>query len=174
MSGPAERVTRPLAVVKPGTPWARVLSRFGTPHRPKSQDDGYLWLASRRGQRFHISLPGQPKFLLICPRDQPMGWWSNQNALAPDMAMAYAPCPADRHAGPVLEPLYRRATATAFVADLDPFAIVQYVEPREISTGKPDLLEGPGDRIAVSDVQHWGKASTRSGSNRITGIQNCQ
>jgi hypothetical protein len=54
-----------------------------------------------------------------------MGWWSNQNALAPDVAMAYAPFPADRQALPILQPLYRRATATAFVAKSEMKLLVQ-------------------------------------------------
>jgi len=148
VSGPAERVARPLSVVKPGTPWAGVLSRFGTPHRPKPQDDGYLWLASRRGQRFRIYLPGKPTFLVICPKDVAMEWWSDAKALAPDVVMACAPFPTDRHAVPILEPLYRRAAATVFVGDLDPFAIVQYVETRRAlrdPKGPPLLYGGIND-----------------------------
>jgi hypothetical protein len=82
-----------------------------------------------------------------------MGWWSNQNALAPDVAMAYAPFPADRQALPILQPLYRRATATAFVGDLDPFAIVQYVETRRAlhnPKGPPFLYGGIDDTWLAS------------------------
>jgi hypothetical protein len=136
--------------------WARVLSRFGTPERPRTYGEDPLWLG-RQGQAYDLTLSPAPTFLVICPKcDVVRGWWS-QIALPRDLGSACASFPADPHALSIFRPLYRESVATAFVGDLDPLAIVQYVEIRRAlrnPAGPPFLYGG------INDV--WLEAIRRS------------
>jgi hypothetical protein len=109
--------------------WARVLSRFGTPERPRTYGEEPLWLG-RHGQSYDLCLPAVPTFLVICPKRDAVRWWWGQIGLPRDLGTACASFPADPHAISIFRPLYRQSVATAFVGDLDPLAIVQYVETR--------------------------------------------
>ena len=129
MGRPTRGMARPRHVVSRASEWARVSSRFGTPERPRTYGEEPLWLG-RYGQSYDLGLPAAPAFLVICPkRDAVRSWW-RQTGLPRDVGSACAQFPADPQAVPILRPLYRRSVATAFVGDLDPLAIVQYVETR--------------------------------------------
>ena len=127
--------------------WARVLSRFGTPERPRTYGEEPLWLG-RYGQSYDLCLPAVPTFLVISPKRDAIRWLWGQTGLPNDLGSACAPYPCDPHSVPIFRPLYRQTVATAFVGDLDPFAIVQYVETRRALSspkGPPFLYGGIND-----------------------------
>lgn len=129
------------------TEWARVLSRFGTPERPRTYGEEPLWLG-RYGQSYDLCLPAVPTFLVISPKRDAIRWLWGQTGLPDDLGSACALYPCDPHAETVFRPLYRQSRATVFVGDLDPFAIVQYVETRRAlrdSKGPPFLYGGIND-----------------------------
>jgi hypothetical protein len=143
-------------VVIRASEWARVLSRFGTAERPRTYGEEPLWLGGA-GQSYDLCLPAAPSFLVISPKRDAVRWWWNQIGLPRDLGSACASFPADPGALPILQPLYRQSAATAFVGDLDPLAIVQYVETRRSlhdPKGPPFLYGG------INDV--WLEAIRRS------------
>jgi hypothetical protein len=132
------------------------LSRFGTPERPKTYGEEPLWLG-RHGQSYDLCLPAAPTFLVICPKRDAVRWWWSQIGLPRDLGTACAPFPADPHAVSIFRPLYRQSVATAFVGDLDPLSIVQYVETRRAlhDSKSPRFLYG-----GINDA--WLEAICRS------------
>jgi hypothetical protein len=116
--------------------WAQVLSLFGTPTRPRRGPDGErLWVGASDWDHVDVRLPRRTSFLLICPKSQPIDWWSAENSLPRDVAVACGPYPTEQRALPIFEALCRQASAAVFVGDMDPYAIVQYGETRRMLAG---------------------------------------
>ena len=149
-------MARPRDVVSRASEWARVLSRFGTPERPRTYGEEPLWLGGY-GQSYDLCLPAVPTFLVISPKRDAIRWVWDRTGLPNGLGSACAPYPCDPHSVPIFRPLYRQSVATAFVGDLDPLAIVQYVETRRAlrSPKGPSFLHG-----GINDA--WLEAIRRS------------
>jgi hypothetical protein len=112
-------------------------------------DGEQLWLGPSDRDGVELLLPRRNSFVLVCPKSQPIHWWASQKSLPRDVAVVCWPHPTDPRARPILEALIAgsRAAAAVFVGDMDPYAIVQYVETRRVLAGadRPVLYGGIDD-----------------------------
>ena len=130
------------------TGWPAVLSSFGTPQRPRRRADGeQLWLGRSALDCLDLRLPRKTSLLVVCPKAQPMTWLCARQSAPRDVAFVCGPHPSERRALPILQAISRSASAAVFVADMDPYAVVQYVETSRMLTGAkgPSLLYGGVD-----------------------------
>jgi hypothetical protein len=147
-------------VVRAVTPdpdrWAQVLSRFGTPERPRRGADGeQLWLGSSAWHCVDVRLPRSTAFLVICPKSQPVNLWYADSSVPRDVGVVTGPHPTDRRAVPVVQALSRLASTAVFVGDMDPYAVVQYVETRRLlaEAKGPALLYGGVDDAWLEAIE---------------------
>jgi hypothetical protein len=113
--------------------WARVTSVYGTPRRPRSDSDGHwLWCGPSAPQRIEMMRPARTRLVLVCPKSQPIAWWLESEGLPADLATFASPTPSDPRGLSLLESLAGRAPV-AFIGDLDPPALVQFVETQRIA-----------------------------------------
>jgi hypothetical protein len=116
--------------------WARVTSVYGTPRRPRSDSDGHwLWCGPSAPQRIDIMRPPRTRLVLVCPKSQPIAWWLESEGLPADLAMFVSRTPSDPRGLSLLESLAGRAPV-AFIGDLDPPALVQFVETQRMAASR--------------------------------------
>lgn len=122
--------------------WARVTSVYGTPRRPRSDADGHrLWSGASVPQRIDIMRPARTRLVLLCPKSQPVAWWRESGGLPADLATFVSPTPSDPRGLSLLESLAGRAPV-AFVGDLDPPALVQFVETQRMAARRVRVAYG--------------------------------
>ena len=127
--------------------WARVLSHFGSPKRPRDYEEP-LWLgAAPYWHRMEVRVPPEWRYLVLCTKSISTDWWTDRGRAPRDTAIVHAAAPNDPRALSVLEPLHDRASATALVGDLYPNSIVQYVETQRAlrRPNRPALAYGGVD-----------------------------
>ncbi len=113
--------------------WSRVLARFGSPEKPRRGADGeQLWLGPSESQRIDLRLRRASGLLVVCTKPPLVGWWKDASRLPRDVATLTAPQLTDSTAVAVLSGLCRAGARAVFVGDLDPYALVQYIETRRL------------------------------------------
>lgn len=138
--------------------WARVRATFGTPARPRGGPGGErLWLGPAGWSDVQLWLPRRPARVVICPKTAPVGWWLAAGGVPSDIGFACTSHPNDAGALRVLEQALPRTVPAVFVGDLDPLAIVQYLElARSFGRRKRPLLYGGVDDAWLAAMRgHW-------------------
>ena len=106
-----------------------------------------MWLGPSALDCLDLRLPRKASFLVVCPKVQPIDWLFASQGAPRDIAFVCGPYPTERRALPILQAITRAAPRVVFVGDMDPYAVVQYVETRRmLDRGKaPTLLYGGVD-----------------------------
>lgn len=113
--------------------WSRVLACFGTSERPRRGADGeQLWLRASESQRIEQRVRRTGGLLVVCTKPLLVGWWKDESRLPQDVSTFTAPQLTDSTAVAVLCGLCMAGARAVFVGDLDPYALVQYIETRRL------------------------------------------
>ena len=142
--------------------WARVRATFGTPARPRGGPEGERrWLGAADWSGVQFWLPRRPTRVVICPKTAPVGWWLAAGGVPRDLGFACSSHPNDAGALRVLEQALPRSARAVFVGDLDPLAIVQYLElARSFGRRKRSLPYGGLDDTWLAAMRgHWARAN---------------
>ena len=122
-----------MKTIRDARAWSRVTSVFGTPRRPRAGPDGYwLWEGPADHQRIDVHRADRTRLVLILPKAQAVAWWLEVGALPRDVATFASPTPSEPRGLPLLRSLAGGAPI-AFVGDLDPPALVQFVETQRMA-----------------------------------------
>src|SRR5262245_41048216 len=108
--------------------WQAVLSRFGSPARPKVSADEPLWLGPSGWSRVEVWLPPKPSVVVLSPKRSPLDWWLQTGQVPTDVGLIYSPYAADPRVLSLVGRALPPKVAVVFLGDLDPPAIVQYLE----------------------------------------------
>jgi hypothetical protein len=125
-----------MKTIRDASAWARVTSVFGTPRRPRAGPDGYwLWDRPAGLQRVDIHRPVRTGLVLLCPKRQAISWWLEAGALPRGVATFASSTPSEPRGLPLLQSLAGCAPV-AFMGDLDPPALVQFVETQRMAEAR--------------------------------------
>jgi hypothetical protein len=105
-------------------------SHFGTPRRPHSPAEEALYPEPPGWARAEVLLPRKPAFVILSVKRSPFDWWG-LDVLPPDVGLVRAPFPADPSGSRILERILPASVPVAFVGDLDPESIIQYLATRD-------------------------------------------
>ena len=122
-----------MKTIRDARAWSRVTAVFGTPSRPRAGPDGHrLWDGPAHLQEIDVHHPARTRLVLICPKRQTIAWWLEVGALPGDVATFASSTPSEPRGLPLLRLLAGRAPV-AFIGDLDPPALVQFVETQRMA-----------------------------------------
>jgi hypothetical protein len=142
--------------------WRQVLAAFGSPSQPRSgPEDERLWLGRTDWLGIQLWLPRAPTRVVICPKTAPVGWWLAAGGIPSDLGFACTAHPVDGRSLRILEQVLPLRSRAVFVGDLDPLAIVQYVElTRSLARRHGHLLYGGLDDAWMAAMRRdWAHAA---------------
>ena len=109
---------------------ALLLSNFGTPARPRIAAEEALYPDPRGWAHAEALLPARPSFVVLSVKRTPFEWWG-PHVLPPDVGLVRTPFPADPFGSRLLKQILPTGVPVAFVGDLDPPSIIQYIATRD-------------------------------------------
>jgi hypothetical protein len=133
---------------------ARLLSDFGTPARPRVAAEEALYPELQGWAHAEVLLPTKPSFVVLSVKRSPFEWWG-PHVLPPDVGLVRSPFPADPSGSRLLNKILPPGVPVAFVGDLDPPSIIQYVATRDrlLPTLRSRLFFGGVDSTWLDDVE---------------------
>jgi hypothetical protein len=137
----------------PARKWQLVLSPFGTPARPNRFAEEPLWLGRSAWLRAAVWLPTTPSLVVLSAKRSTVDWWWEGGQVPQDIGLIHTPLPADPRSSQLVGKVLPPKVPVAFVGDLDPFAIVQYVELRRTAPFRQRLRFGGVDSAWLQAVR---------------------
>jgi len=133
--------------------WQAVLARFGSPARPRPSAAEPLWLGRSGWAHVATWLPPSASVVVLSAKRSPLDWWLEAGSVPAHFGLVYAPHAADPRVLPVVGAALPRRATVVFVGDLDPPAIVQYLELRRTAPFRQRLRFGGVDSGWLEAVQ---------------------
>lgn len=119
-----------------------MLSRFGSPVRRNVSAEDPLWLGPSGWCQVTVWLPVQPSAVVLSLKRSPLEWWLQTGQVPADVGLVYAPHAADPRVLPLLGGALPPRVPVVFVGDLDPLAIVHYLQLRRVAPFRRRLRYG--------------------------------
>jgi hypothetical protein len=142
-----------MKIIRDARAWARVTSVFGTPGRPRAGPDGHrLWDGPARHQGIDVHRSPRTRLVLLCPKTSANSWWLEVGALPGDVATFASPAPSEPRGLPLLRTLAGGAPV-AFIGDLDPPALVQFVETARMAAPRVHVAYAGIDDAWIEQVE---------------------